>query len=251
LSYIELYALSRRNSIFAGKLSALTKNQNVFMRKITPLLIVSCILLSLIACQKETSLETLGATPGTGGSGPGGSGGGGSTNGTEVGTWKYVYTRQVIDQTILADMGVGVMKSIYSADFTTINNSGTIKFDGTTATLTDLATSVNATMKITSTFAGVTSPAITQPLTEDQPAASSTVTYKKVGTDSLYCPNGGFMNFSFAGPDPSAATGYKLKWDGDKMTLTETFDESSTQTVSGVNAKLVEHTVTTITLQKQ
>jgi hypothetical protein len=224
------------------------------MRKITSLLIVSCILLSQIACQKEKSVETHGATPGTGGN-PGtgnpGGGGGGTSNGTEVGTWKYVSTRQVINQTIEADAGFGVVKTIQSADFTTINNSGTFKFDGTTATLTDVATSVNGTLKITSSLGGVTSPATTQPLIEDQPAASSTVTYKKVGTDSLYCPNGGLMNFSFAGPDPSAATGYKIKWDGDKMTLTETFNESSTQTSSGINAKIVERTVTTITLQKQ
>lgn len=221
------------------------------MRKITPLLIVSSILLLSIACQKETSVDTLGATPGNGGPGTGGPGGGGSTNGTEVGTWKYLYTKQVINQAIEADMGIGLLKSIYSADFTTINNSGTVRFDGTAATLTDLATSVNATMKVTSSLAGTPGGSQSIPLTEDQPASSSTITYKKIGTDSLYCPNGGLMNFSFAGPVATSATGYKLKWDGDKMTLTEVFDESTTEVVNGVSAKLVEHTVTVITLQKQ
>lgn len=217
------------------------------MRKLTPFLILSSILLSLISCQKEESIDTLGITPGNGGP----SGGGGSTSGTEVATWKYLYTKQVINQTLEADIGMGVMKSISSADFTTINNSGTIKFDGTTAALTDLATSVNATMKVSSSLGGIPGGSQSLPITEDQPASSSTVTYKKIGTDSLYCPNGGLMNFSFAGPDASSATGYKLKWDGDKMTLTEVFDESTTQVVNGISAKVGEHTVTVITLQKQ
>lgn len=212
------------------------------MRRITPLLLISSLLLSLIACQKEESIDTLGITPG-------GSSGGGSTSGTEVGTWKYLYTKQVYSQTVEADAGTGVVKSVSSADFTTINNSGTIKFDGSTATVTDLATSVDAIMNVSSYFGGALLSSQDVPITGSLPASSYTAAYKKIGTDSLYFDNG-FIDIN-SGSGASSGTGYKLKWDGDKMTLTDVFDESTTEVVSGVSAKMVEHTVTVITLQKQ
>lgn len=215
------------------------------MRRITPLLIVSCILLSLIACQKEGSLETHGVTPGNGGP----SGGGGSTSGTEVSTWKYLHARQVSNQTVEANAGAGVMKTVYFADFTTINNSGTVKFDGTTATVTDLATSFDATMKVSSFLGGTLLGFQNVPITGNLPASSFNSTYKKIGTDSLYFADG-FIDIN-VGSGGSSGTGYKLKWDGDKMTMTQVFDETTTQVVSGVSAKLVEHTETVITLQKQ
>jgi hypothetical protein len=214
------------------------------MRKITPFLIVSSILLLLIACQKEQSLETKGATPGTGGS----SGGGGSTNGTEVGTWKYLYAKQVFNQSVEANAGIGVMKSVSSADFTTINNSGTIKFDGATADVTNLATSIDATMKVSSYLGGTLLSSQDVPITGSLPASSYTTTYKKIGTDSLYFPDG---LIDLGGSGASSANGYKLKWVDDKMTLTEVFDDNTTEVVNGISAKVVEHTVTVITLQKQ
>lgn len=218
------------------------------MRKITPFLVLSSFLLLLIACQKEQSLETLGATPGTGG--PGGGGGGGSTNGTEVGTWKFLNAKQVYSQTSEVDMGTGVMKTVSSTDFTTINNSGTIKFDGTTAAVTDVGASVNATMKVSTYLGGSLLNSQNVPLTGDMPATSFDATYKKIGTDSLYFADG-FIEINAGGSGPTSGTGYKLKWDGDKMTLTNVFDESTTEVVMGINTKLVEHTVTVITLQKQ
>lgn len=121
------------------------------MRKITPILLLASIVCALISCQKEQSLEKLGVTPGNGG--PSG-GGGGSSNGTEVGTWKFLNAKQVYNQSVEANAGMGLMKTIYSADFTTIDNSGTVKFDGATAAVTDLAASVDASMKVSSYLGG-------------------------------------------------------------------------------------------------
>jgi len=69
------------------------------MRKITPFLLLGSILLAMVSCQKEKSLETLGATPGNSGS-----------SGTEVGTWKYLIQNRYITKP-LKEMPESVLRN--------------------------------------------------------------------------------------------------------------------------------------------
>jgi hypothetical protein len=103
------------------------------MRKITPFVFLGCVLLILASCSKEKSVDTLG-------------GGGGTTagsTGSEKGTWKLLSMRGITNQTIEITDGVDVEKSVTVSDYTTDNNTGTIKFDGSTMTGTNIGYSVD------------------------------------------------------------------------------------------------------------
>lgn len=217
------------------------------MRSITPFLIGS-ILLTLVACQKEQSIDTLNGAPGTGGST-----GGGNTNGsnTEKGTWKFLYMRGITSSTIEYTFAGDKIKSVTLSDYTTDNNGGTLKFDGSTMTGTALTYSVDFLAKGYFYTNNVLEDSLEVPYGYSIPPTSSTASYKKVTSDSIYVQAGALTVVGSSGTTPSSAGGYKLAWNGDQMTMTATFDQSTTQLNQGVSQRQTFHAVQILTLQKQ
>jgi hypothetical protein len=89
------------------------------------------------------------------------------------------------------------------------------------------------------------------PVSYSLPPTSSTASYKKIKSDSLYVQAGAITVVGSSGTTPSTAGGYKLAWNGDKMTMTTAADQSQIQYTQGVPTKMTVHTVQILTLQKQ
>ena len=213
------------------------------MRKLTPFLLISSIIFTLVACQKEVSVDTLGIT--------GGIGGGGSTNGkTEVGTWKFLFMRGITSSTIEFNDGVDNIKSVTLSDYTTINNAGTIKFDGSTMTGTGIGYSVDFIAKGYFYTNGTLDDSLEVPFAYTAPPTSSSASYKKIGSDSIYVQSGMFTTGS-GGTTQSSAGGYKLKFDGDQMIMTGVVNQTKLEFSSGVAQRTTNHAEQIITLQKQ
>jgi hypothetical protein len=110
------------------------------MKNFAHLVAFCSILLALASCGKEKSIDTLGVTPGGSGSGNGngnGSGTGGSSNGSEVASWKFVSMHVVTSETTeFSMMGIS-SKAVFTSDYTTNDNAGNFKFDGTAMFITD------------------------------------------------------------------------------------------------------------------
>jgi len=216
------------------------------MRNITPFLIGS-ILLTLVACQKEQSVDTLNGAPGAGGS----TGGTSSGNGSEKGTWKFLSMRGITSSTAEYNLSGDNIKTVTLSDYTTVNNDGTVKFDGATMTGTGLAYSVHDTYTGYFYTNGSLDDTLDIPFDFSVPPTNSTASYKKIKSDSIYVQSGGFTIVGTTGTTAAAEGGYKLAWEGDKMTMTYVFDDSKIQFNQGISMKMTQHMVQIMTLQKQ
>ncbi|HEY8896662.1 MAG TPA: hypothetical protein VIM79_17675 [Niastella sp.] len=225
------------------------------MRKLTQLIAFCSILLALASCSKEKSLDTLGSTPGgTSGNGNGngnGSGNGGSSNGSEIANWKFVSMHVVTSETMEFDMMGMAYKVITTSDYTTNDNAGFFKFDGSAMSTTDWAFSVNTQQKLSVTASGQSVPAQNIPFTAQLDPTTESSNYKKIGTDSLYFGAGVTIGLNTSGFEDQRPAGCKLKWDGDKLYMTWTYTETSTGDYNGITAKVIGKYTYVTTLQKQ
>jgi hypothetical protein len=97
---------------------------------------------------------------------------------------------------------------------------------------------------------GTLEDSIDLPFTFTLPPTNSTATYKKIGSDSIYVTSGAFTTPG-GGTQQGSSGGYKLKFDGDKMTLTGNYSQSKTELVQGITQRSFSSAITVITLQKQ
>jgi hypothetical protein len=221
------------------------------MRKYHVFLQIITVVMLLISCRKETSKE--GGTSPVGGTPTDTTATGGdtsNTSNTEVGNWKFISLHATVLQTTEYTQDSNAVKSVTSSDYTTENNDGTIKFDGSKMTSTGLTYSVNTIAKGYSYFNGSPEDTVEAPFAFTLPPYSSTTPYKKVGTDSLYFDSGAG---SIGGTSTqSVPAGYKLKFDGDKMTMTTKADEVKTElNPLGFTQTTTNHAAVVITLQKK
>ncbi|HEX6426247.1 MAG TPA: hypothetical protein VF008_01125, partial [Niastella sp.] len=89
------------------------------------------------------------------------------------------------------------------------------------------------------------------PFNQTVPAQNATSGYKKIGTESLYFQDGGFLNVLTGGLLPAAPSGCKITFAGNIMKLTIVYDTVTTQDYQGIPAKLTIHSVLVATLQKR
>jgi hypothetical protein len=207
------------------------RNKNPF------LLIASLVMIVMVSCSKEKSVDSLDAK--------------GSGGKTEVGTWKVFSMRGITSETIEYNDGFDDIKTVTTSDYTTDNNGGTIKFDGSTMTGTGITYSVDDIAKAYFYTNGTLEDSLEFPFAATIPPTNSKASYKKIGTDSIYVQAGVFSSVTSAGTSPSNAGGYKLAFDGDKMTMSAVADQSKVESNMGVSQRTTIHAVQIITLQKQ
>lgn len=213
------------------------------MRKIAPYLLIGCVLLVLVSCSKEKSVDTPENTPGTGT--------GSAVGKTEKGSWNFISMRGITSETIEFDQFGDATKIVTTSDYTTINNAGTIKFDGSTMTGIGLTYSVDAMAKTYIYTNGTVEDSLELPFAATIPPINSTASYKKIGSDSIFVQSGAFKNVGTGGTTQASSGGYKLAWDGDKMTMTGSVSISKIDFSTGISQKITQRATQIITLQKQ
>jgi len=159
--------------------------------------------------------------------------------------------RGIINQTIEFNDGFDDVKTVSVSDYTTINNAGTIKFDGATMTGNGLGYSIDDVATIYLYTNGSLDDSLDFPVTATIPPTNTAATYKKIGTDSIYVQSGVFTSIGSGGATQSSAGGYKLTFDGDKMTMTAVADDSQIEFNMGMSQRVTSHSVQIVTLQKQ
>lgn len=214
------------------------------MRKLTPFLLCACILLAMASCEKEQSIDTLGHTPGI----PDG----GSANGSEIGTWKFLFMNASTSATITYTDGVDKVMTVTTSDYTSTDNAGTITFDGKNMTTANIAYTVDGIAQTKFYTNNVLEDSLEFPFGGVMPVTNSSIPYKKIGSDSLY-----FSSGVLTGMDPNSGVtqtvpaGYKLKFEGDKMIITMKYSATKMEFVQGITQRMTSYAVTTSTLQKQ
>src|SRR5690242_20074644 len=106
------------------------------------------------------------------------------------GTWKFI--EMEVKATSIKEFSdeSGKQKTISINDFTTVNNSGTVVFDGSKASLNDLTYTINTVTKAEVYMNDQLVQTVEMPLTAPVPATSSSSDYKLIGSDSIHFDNG-------------------------------------------------------------
>ena len=221
------------------------------------LLLVAALVFVFVACSKEKSNES-GIPPGgtsptdtlpTPGDTTQGTAPGNVT--TEVGTWKFISVQGTGSQTAEFSQAGVALKAVSASNFTSQDNGGTLTFDNSKMTATGITLSVH-TNATTYVYQGTTIlDSLQTPLNQTVPAQNATSDYKKIGTDSLYFANGGFLDVLTGGLLPNAPNGCKVAFNGNTMKMTIVYDTVTTQDYQGIPAKVTMHMVLVVTLQKQ
>jgi hypothetical protein len=204
------------------------------------LLYVAILATTFTACQKEKSAEIPDNT-GTGG---------GTSNGSEIGTWKFIGMQVTTSSTVEMSMLGISMKTVTLSDYKTENNKGTISFDGKKMSSAGLEYTINTTAKIYVYMDGSLDDSLDFPFSATLPPTNSSADYKKISTDSIYLAAGA-MAIGENGAVQSIPAGYKLKWNGDKMIMTMNYQTTKTETDQGITQKTTDKYTSVTTLQKQ
>ncbi|WP_205514686.1 hypothetical protein [Longitalea arenae] len=209
------------------------------MWKLTPFLLFGCIVLTMVSCEKEKSLDTLGHHPGTAGAG------------SEIGTWTFLSMNAVTNVTISYTSGADKIMTVTTSDYTSTDNAGTITFDGKNITTAGVTYAVDGLATTKFYTNNVLENTFEFPFGGIIPATNSTVPYQKIGRDSLHFSSDVLTGIAPNGAPITVPTGYKLKFEGDKMMITMVYNDTKLQVVSGITQRFTSHAVTTATLQKQ
>jgi hypothetical protein len=89
------------------------------------------------------------------------------------------------------------------------------------------------------------------PFDQTVPPQTASSGYKKIGADSLYFQNSGFLDVLTGGLLPSAPSGCKVTFEGNIMKMTIVYDTVTTQDYQGIPAKVTIRSVCVAILQKR
>ncbi|MGN6618148.1 MAG: hypothetical protein ACTHJ5_13325 [Ilyomonas sp.] len=165
------------------------------------------------------------------------------------GTWKFI--EMEVKATSIKEFSdeSGKQKTISINDFTTVNNSGTVVFDGSKASLNDLTYTINTVTKAEVYMNDQLVQTVEMPLTAPVPATSSSSDYKLIGSDSIHFDNGTmfFNNMS----QEVDASGAKLSLQGNILYMTSTINDIRTEVIQGINILSTTNAITRVKLHRQ
>lgn len=207
------------------------------MRFVNRAIWLASLALLFAACQKELSIDTSNGGAGVIG---GGSGGNNGAN-TEVGNWKFLGLHALTISTVEVSDGTNVTKSVTYSDYNSSQETGTFSFSGTVATTDNLSYTTDFTAISYIYFNNALVDSTEIPFSVTVPASSSSTTYQKIGSDSLYFQSGSFIDLSSGTSNPSQPAGYKLSWSGDTMFMKTVLDQQYTTNNQGSTQTTTDH----------
>lgn len=207
------------------------------MKKVKQFLFISLAVIAVVACQKEVSYDSS-------------TGGGSSGNNDLIGTWKLLYLHAKTNQTVEATDGVDKEKIVSVSEYYTVNNTGTLTFETTKITGTNLGYTIDTTFKGYFYLNDMLFDSIEVPLYAVIPGANSTANYTLYGSDSLYFPAGGIVDIG-AGGQATTPAGAKFKIENGVLTLTQYYHDSFSETDMGVVTKTTQDAFLESFYQKQ
>jgi hypothetical protein len=193
---------------------------------------VAFILLIITACNKSNSA--------------------GGNNGPNplVGTWTFVSLSSNATVTASETIGPITTKVIDVADFTTINNMGTVTFTADSMASNGLGYSIDTTYT-SYTYIGSTGDTTISPLTTTIAPTTATVVYKVVGQDSVSFPGGTVFSVGLNTGQTAQINGAHFTINGNTLKLSSTIDQTGNETVNGITLPATTQAQSTILLTRQ
>jgi hypothetical protein len=195
----------------------------------SPFLAIAFCLLFSVACKKSNHS---GPNPLTGG-------------------WTFVGETTNADITSTASFGPISVTVINLIDFRTINNMGSITFTADSLDAVGVGYTIDTTYT-TYTNTGLAIDTTVSPLVTTVKPANTSFSYKLIGQDSIFFPNGSpfALNVDSIQP-PIQINGAHFTISGNVLTFTSKLNQSGNETVNGITAPTTGTISSVITLSKQ
>jgi len=162
------------------------------------------------------------------------------------GTYKLKYLTAKTNSTVTGSDGE---KSVTTSDYTTINNQGTLVFDQSNLTYTGLSYSIDTEAKYYLYQDNALLDSSSYPFQVTLPSTGAVGTYKLIGADSIYFPQGSVTGGASSGQ--TLASGGRYSFNGNLLTITQHVSKDSTFEDSGVTFNVNESGLTSIIIEKQ
>lgn len=175
------------------------------MKKLSSLFPFMVMVLLFFSCQKELSVDTINNN--------------GNNNTTLIGDWRFIDLYMDVSSTATGNIPGATIKTITTYSTTSIKNTGAITFTSDKFTVTDMGFSISDTARVTSYIMGTTTNEYIE-FGGDIPPYDGSGKYQKIGTDSLYFPDGSvFQGLEIDGQEitSSNATGAKYAIKSDTL----------------------------------
>ncbi len=202
--------------------------------KRTLLFSLTILCLFLFSCKKESSED------------------GGSTGKELLGTWNLLnldFEGEASNKIISEDLGS--FTNAILMDYVSTNNKGTVTFEENKMISNELAYDLNGTVTFKFFLGDVLTDSYDSTINVSVPPSSSTSDYVRVGADSIYCPNGAFLDVEGADDLESRPTGFKYKFDGNKLIMTVKQKELAVNTEDDITQEETSDMILIATFQKQ
>lgn len=163
------------------------------------------------------------------------------------GTYKLMYLAAHTNSTVTATDGE---KTVTTADYTTMNNQGTLVFDKANVTYSGLTYSIETQVHFYSYQDNDLVDSSSAPFQTTLPPTSATTAYSLFGADSILFPQGSVTSGG-GSPGLTLASGGRYSFSGNVLTIVQQVSRDSTFVDSGETVTINESGVTSTVLQKQ
>ncbi|HVX25094.1 MAG TPA: hypothetical protein VHB70_02035 [Parafilimonas sp.] len=172
-------------------------------------------------------------------------------NGTDItGTWNFVSLEAHTQSTVEYEQDDTDYKATTLSDYTTINNTGTITFDSSDLSSAGVGYDISSTLNVYNYKNNILTDSAQLPFNYSIDSSSSTGTYKIIGTDSIYFPQGGFVSYNGISQQ-SMASGGKFSINGNTLTITQQFVKDTTEVYGDIANYVTESGTVVVQLQKK
>lgn len=213
------------------------------MKAVLRLTAVCVLSLALFSCQKELSIDT--SSPG-----------GGDNNNNDnklLGNWKFINLAVDVEGSVATNVAGQTVTSVTKYNTVTKNNEGVLSVDATNMKMTGLAYAIQTDVDVKISD-GVDEDEMTIPLDFAVPAYSTNSKYQLIGTDSLYFPEGAFLDMPDANGQPvgvSEPSGAKFSINGKTLLISAKAKRTYNVNQQGVISNVTQKADGVITLEKQ
>jgi len=170
------------------------------------------------------------------------------------GTWDFVNMTSSTLSTTINVSGDYKDTTMILANYVSLDNSGTITFDATTAKSSNITYAIDTVLEAEYFTSDGIRDVYEIPFSATIPPSSSTAPYKLVGTDSLYFEQGFINMIATDGSGtiaPTTASGSRLTWSGDTLVLHTHINASKTETGEGITTTTIVTGTQSVKLLKQ
>lgn len=166
-----------------------------------------------------------------------------------MGNWSYLSIRVKAVTSSEMENGGDSYLVVTNSDYTSTNNKGTCFIDGTEFRVNNVSYDVDTQVQTEQYINGVSVTKLELPFSFTLPPSSSVSKYRKVGADSLYFYEGGFMQID-GNTTVTEPSGGRYRLEGNKLYLDGVINRTEVETIQGVTETKKTQANVTYTLQR-